>query len=205
MNYYTVLNQLRNWCTLSNFYVQLYNLHFLRVHSWVKFKWIQTFWPIKIEHSGALWYKSCMIYIIIYSLAIFGLFFFCDNEGTSVKWHVGINCVLMFNVIILPEGVRTFALDTIRAGIKATYWIVLLFDICLHGVLSVHHFLEKNSIRFDFLLHFFPLNGCDGSKHLHNDPFFFFFFLVLKQVQSGKFVQTLISPTVHNAVRTLEK
>lgn len=112
----------------------------------------------------------------------------------------------MFNVIILPEGVQTFALDTIRAGIKATYWIVLLFDICLHGVLSVHHFfLEKNSISFDFLLHFFPLNGCDGSKHLHNDPFFFFFFLVLKQVQSGKFVQTLISPTVHNAVRTLEK
>lgn len=83
----------------------------------------------------------------------------------------------MFNVIILPEGVQTFALDTIRAGIKATYWIVLLFDICLHGVLSVHHFfLEKNSISFDFLLHFFPLNGCDGSKHLHNDPFFFFFF-----------------------------
>lgn len=87
----------------------------------------------------------------------------------------------MFNVIILPEGVRTFALDTIRAGIKATYWIVLLFDICLHGVLSVHHFfLEKNSISFDFLLHFFPLNGCDGSKHLHNDPFFFFFFFSLK-------------------------
>lgn len=53
----------------------------------------------------------------------------------------------MFNVIILPEGVQTFALDTIRAGIKATYWIVLLFDICLHGVLSVHHFFYRKELH----------------------------------------------------------
>lgn len=53
----------------------------------------------------------------------------------------------MFNVIILPEGVRTFALDTIRAGIKATYWIVLLFDIYLHGVLSVHHFFFRKELH----------------------------------------------------------
>lgn len=98
-----------------------------------------------------------------------------------MKWHVGINCVLMFNVIILPEGVQTFALDTIRAGIKATYWIVLLFDICLHGVLSVHHFFYRKELhQFRFSASLLSTEWLWWFKTSSQWSIFFFFFFSLK-------------------------